>query len=421
MLAVLIVDIITSCYTYHAMKQTNNFETTIENLLTEGIEKKVFPGVVLYIIKNENVIFKSVKGYRSVQPEKQIMEENTLFDLASLTKPLATTLTALKIFEEEKIKLDTPISHFLIPKSTQPSLSGKDFYAKKIYFDNITLFNLLTHTSGFPPVPDIYKHFKETKTIDPLAARRLLLEVEPTGKPGTEIVYSCTGFLYLGYILEKITGARLGTLFEKLIAEKAHINNDLRFLPTQSSIYYKRFIHSTENPYTEGETELWKPLSQKNFACTEFCKWRNRWICGEVHDENSYCFGGDGGNAGLFGTAEAIARLLSIFTNSGSIENQRILSPESINLITHRAVSINGINRSIGFMMQGENSPCGPLYSEDSYGHTGFTGTSVWIEPKTNLKVILLTNRVHYGRQETAEKIKEFRIRVHTAIYKALA
>lgn len=420
-------------YTFLIMKDTKenantnikatNEGPTIESTLNAGITNKVFPGLVLYIVRDEKLVFKSIRGYRSVHPDKLPMKEDTLFDLASITKPLATTLTALKIFEEERIKLETPVSHFLNPRESEHLLARA-----KSYVEKITLFHLLTHTSGFPPVPDIYKHFRETKTIDPLNARKLLLEVTPTNEPGKEIIYSCTGFLYLGYILERITGVRLGTLFEKLIAEKAGIKN-LTFLPTRSSLYYKRFIHSRENTKTRGEEIPTNPpqslaekiATEKNFACTEYCKWRKRWICGEVHDENSYCFGGDGGNAGLFGTAEAVASILRIFTEEGCIGNTRILSEESIKLMTKRAVSHNGQNRSIGFIMQGENAPCGPLYSRDSYGHTGFTGTSVWIEPELNLKVILLTNRVHYGREETAEKIKEFRVRLHTAIYKTFA
>ncbi len=409
-------------------KPTSDLELISDTILQEGLDNKVFPGAILYIIKDEKLIYRSVKGYRNISPQKLPMTEDTIFDLASLTKPLATTLTALKIFEEEKISLNTPISYFLEKKPVNKNISkhlDKNIHKtstinKQNRFDKITLFHLLTHTSGLPPVPDIYKHFDNPKIIDSTQARKLLLRVMPIEEPAKEVLYSCTGFLYLGYILEKITGARLGSLFDKLIVEKAKIKN-LFFLPTKNKTEEFGVAQYPFKNHTQGKIQKESEGEHLKYACTEFCKWRKRWICGEVHDENSYCFGGDGGNAGLFGTADAITKLLTIFTNGGSIGNENILDEESISLMTHRAVSIDGLNRSVGFMMQGETAPCGPLYSEDSYGHTGFTGTSVWIEPKLNFKVILLTNRVHYGREETAEKIKEFRIKLHTAIYKAFA
>ena len=136
-----------------------------------------------------------------------------------------------------------------------------------------------------------------------------------------------------------------------------------------------------------------------------------------MHDENSYCMGGDGGNAGLFGTADSALKLTKIFTDKGLFNGRRILKEESVNLMTHAQIE----NRSVGFMVQNPLSPCGPLFSKDSYGHTGFTGTSIWIEPEESLKIIVFTNRVYFGRENTAEKIKSFRREVHSLIRMELA
>ena len=146
----------------------------------------------------------------------------------------------------------------------------------------------------------------------------------------------------------------------------------------------------------------------------EFDPWRGRWIQGEVHDENAWVMGGVSGNAGLFGTLDHVAALMEMFRQEGRLGGIPILAPETIRLMTTAQTGgIPGDPRTFGFAAQGKDVFAGQGFSKESYGHTGFTGTSVWIDPRRGLKVVILTNRVHFGREETAEKIKKFRRDFH--------
>jgi len=351
-------------------------EEKIKKLIDSEIKNGTFPGAVVLVEKDNSITCGIAGGHRDPNLPGDEMTRDTLFDLASLTKPLATALLTLIVFEEEKESVYSTLSRFFdnLPEESR----------------GITVFQLLTHSSGLPPVPDIYLSFPDSEKINPRLARKILLSKIPVKKPGREIIYSCTGYLFTGLILERITGIKLSSLFKKLIVDKAGIT-DLFFNPEK--IFLNRI------------------------APTEYCKWRNRRLRGEVHDENSYCMGGDGGNAGLFGTADSALKLTKIFTDKGLFNGRRILKEESVNLMTHAQIE----NRSVGFMVQNPLSPCGLLFSKDSYGHTGFTGTSIWIEPEESLKIIVFTNRVYFGRENTAEKIKSFRREVHSLIRMELA
>ncbi len=402
-----------------------NIGRNIEKIIQNEIEKGTFPGAVVKVVEGRRTILNLAMGNRAAYPKDtpsqsaQIpkdtpgqsapidekhsanlpervsgpMTTDTIFDLASLTKPLATALLSHIIFARENIPLDTPISYFFDCKDHPASIGPNPKTC------GITLFQLLTHTSGLPPVPGIFNHFndpsvlKRIDRIDRESAIRFLFQVTPVEKPGKEIIYSCTGYIFLGLILEKLRGARLSDIFKNIITGPLGIE-DLMFRPPKSNL--------------------------PRIAPTEFCRWRKRWIHGEVHDENSYCLGGDAGNAGLFGTADAIRKILDIYLNEAYLYEKSILSPKMAKLATSIAISKHGINRSTAFLFQGKDAPCGPYFGRESFGHTGFTGTSIWIDPSRNLKIIILTNRVHMGREKTADAIKDFRTRIHSEIYKNL-
>lgn len=351
--------------------------TGIEETINRAMETSVFPGTVISVIKDGREVFNAVRGYRQIFPVKEKMTSDTLFDMASLTKPLATAPVALTVFEKERIALSRELGSFF------PDLPA----ASK----QITLEQLLTHTSGLPPVPDIYKLFPSKNEIDREKALRHLFSLEPDIPPGSNILYSCTGYIFLARVLHKITGLSLSGLYEKIITNPAGIKN-MMF-----------------NPGADKKHQT---------AATEFCEWRNQWIRGEVHDENSFCLGGEGGNAGLFGNTEAVKKLLSIFVSGGRYGNKQLLSPETISLMTTCLAENSEIRRTAGFLMQSTTSFAGNLYSSKAFGHTGFTGTSVWIDPVCKITVIVLTNRVHFGREKTAEKIKIFREEFHSAVFK---
>ncbi len=341
----------------------------IKHVIQTHLAEKTFPGIVLKISRADTPVFEWMEG--------EGMSRRTLFDLASLTKPLATTTAFLALSEAEAIPLSSPIGKFL------PQLES--------HLKNIRLHQLLTHSSGLPPVPEIFRLFPGEKQVDRKKALDHLFRLPLDAEPGTEIIYSCSGYIMLTRILEKISGTSLSRVFRELITSPAGIS-DLMFNPPEPSIC----------------------------APTEFCTWRNRRIQGEVHDENSCCFGGEGGNAGLFGTVDSVDFLLKLFREEGYLNNNRILSRESVVKMTSIQSGQLHPHRAAGFLTQSSESFAGPGFSPRSYGHTGFTGTSVWVDPEMDLRVVALTNRVYSGRDETADAIKEFRLQLHQAVKQAM-
>jgi len=350
----------------------------IEALVDAQIRRGTFPGIVLLVEKAGKVTLSLVKGSRQLHPQPEAMTGDTLFDLGSITKPLATAVLTLRVCEQEGIGLERELGDF-IPEIAPAS-------------GEITLAQLLLHTGGLPPDPLLYKEFPDDRSVDRRRAVARLLAIVPETPPGTEVIYSCTGYLMLGLFLERVTNTRLAKLFCTAVAEPCGIQ-DLFFQP---------------------------PLEiRSRIAATEHCSWRGRWIRGEVHDENSWCLGGDGGNAGLFATAEGVLELLSIFDSPGQVRGVRLLSTDSVGRMSSCQSQGMGERRSIGFRMQDGGSPVGPLFSRSSFGHTGFPGTSIWIDPQKQLKIVALTNRVHLGREATDGKIREFRRVLHSAACQA--
>lgn len=350
-------------------------ERDLAGIIERGMEDGTFPGAVVLVEKGGRTVLSVVRGERQVHPAREPMSADTLFDLASLTKPLATAPLVLAVCAREGIDLAERLARFL---PELPDETGE-----------ITLLQALLHVGGLPPVPDLYTGFPEADRADAAAAERLLLSRRPQARPGTEVIYSCTGYQLLGVFLKRVTGLRVGELFRTFFAEPCGFA-DLLFRPGAED--------------------------RRRAAATEWCAWRKRWIRGEVHDENSWCLGGDAGNAGLFGSAAAVMRWISVLRSGASPGGVRLLPEERARLM--RTSLTEGLNRrrAVGFMMHDSEAPVGPTYGADSFGHTGFTGTSVWVEPALDLTVVILTNRVHLGREGTAQKIVAFRRGLHAAV-----
>ena len=350
----------------------------IEKLIERSLEDQTFPGIVLIVEKDGRRVLELAEGETGYGGFSRPMEAGALFDLASLTKPLATTTTFLSLCGAESIDLGRRAGDFLPDLNREAS--------------DITLTQLMTHTSGLPPIPEIFKLFRTEKEIDRQRALSHLFSIRPEVTPGTEVIYSCTGYILLTRILEKIAGCTLAEAFDRLITGPAGIA-DLVFNP-------------------DGET-------RRRCVPTEYCAWRGRMLAGEVHDENSFCLGGEGGNAGLFGTAEAVSALAELFNSEGVLAGRQLLSPEHVRMMTSRQIDLEPA-RALGFLTQSGESFAGPGFSADAFGHTGFTGTSLWMDNKRGLKVVALTNRVHPGRDLTAEKIKAFRLELHRIILETI-
>jgi CubicO group peptidase (beta-lactamase class C family) len=352
------------------MKQRQN---DIESLIDEAIRQGVFPGIVLLVSKNGSPVFAKVQGFRQLDPQKESMTDDTIFDLSDITQPLATALLAVMVMGREKIGVGETIGDF-VPEIVEDAR-------------DITLGQLLLHTGGLPPRAELHREFPDSKNIDYNRAVQLLLAVKPQNPPGKQVLYSQTGYLLLGQFLRRVTGARLQELFAQLVASPCNLA-DTFFNPP---------------------VVLWGRV-----AATGQCPWRKRWIRGQVYDRDSYCLGGEGGNAGLFAPASSVLQLLSLFENGGVVNGFPLLSANQVRLM--RTSLTAGLNqrRSFGFLLQDEDSPVGPLFSAESYGQTADTGATVWVEPAGQLMVVMLTNRIHKHGKQTQNTFTDFCRRLHT-------
>ena len=351
----------------------------IEQLIRKQIDGGCFPGIVLLVEHDGKKIIDLAMGSRGLGEYETPMTPDSLFDLASLTKPLATTTTFLALAEAQGINLQKKAGYFL---------SGLNPEAAEL-----SLTELMTHTSGLPPVPEIFRLFKTEEDISEEEGIRHLMSIVPEVPPGTEVIYSCTGYILLTRILTAVAGCPLAEAYTRLIAEPAGVV-DLGFNPG--------------------------PDERKRAVPTEYCGLRRRMLIGEVHDENSYCLGGQGGNAGLFGTASSVSALAGLFCCEGWLNGRQIISAENVEKMTTPQSGRLFPPRALGFLTQCSESFAGEGFSDGAFGHTGFTGTSLWIDNSRKLKVTALTNRVHLGREQTADKIKAFRKILHREILRLL-
>lgn len=345
----------------------------MKNALMEG----VFPGAALWVLRrSENLFFKTY-GHTDLSRHRKI-EKTTFFDLASLTKPLATTLAVMFLVREKKLALDTLVGTILDPlKATQK--------------ESITLENLLLHTSGLPAYRPYYLNLMKTACHERKQKLNDLLLKEPLEQTiGSRCVYSDLGFMMLRWIVETVSGQRLDTFVQTQIYRPLGLN-ELFFIDLQQD----------------------KRCNIDKFAATEICPWRGKTIRGMVHDENAFSVGGIDGHAGLFGTAENVGMLISELMNAfyGRSDN---------GLFDHQLVrqflkpKKNG-RRALGFDVPSPtNSSAGHFFSSDSIGHLGFTGTSFWIDLEKEIAVVLLTNRVHPSREN--QKIRAFRPALHDTV-----
>ncbi len=350
----------------------------IEQAVTEGI----FPGAVLLCAVNEDIIFHESFGMADIFEERRV-ERDALFDLASLTKPLATTLALSRLIKNNEIFSDQTIGSIL------GEFQGTD-KAK------ITIDMLLRHTSGFPAYREYYKKIVQNRGNPRQYLRRLLVSEPLENRPGECQVYSDLGFMVLSWIIETICCQRMDYFVYKEIFTPLGIN-DLFFIDL-----------------TLKDKKLKK--HQQKIVATQQCPWRKKILSGEVDDENAWAVGGVEGHAGLFGNAVSLHKLCCEILNALQNKPTKVLSSDIIKALAQK----NPHHRmAAGFDTPSkENSSSGRYYSKSSIGHLGFTGTSFWMDPETSVIVILLTNRGHPVRSN--EGIRKFRGQIHDLIYSQL-
>lgn len=279
------------------------------------------------------------------------MRRSSMFDLASVSKAVATTTSVMLLVERSKIDLNSPINAYLT-----------DFASDPEWKKSITVRHLLTHTSGLPAWSDLYTRNKGRVAI----LNEVLKKIDPVAKPGTTFVYSDIGFILLGQLVEEISGKRLDSFARMEIFRPLGMND------------------TSYNP------------KGKDFVSTEYSNWRREFVHGSVHDENAYSMGGVSGHAGLFSTAVDLSK----FCDKLLAEEGGILSSSTVKMMTSDHTSQLGGYVGLGWWIKNEFTPnIGSGLPERSFGHNGYTGTSVWIDPESKLVIILLTNRIHPVRE----------------------
>ena len=368
----------------------------VENATEEAVKQGVFPGAVLLIGRGEDVIYERAFGWRNLLPDRTPMRSSTIFDLASLTKPLATTLAIMLLVNDNKVQLDDQVSQ-LVP-TFRPVANNRT-----------KIRHLLNHTSGLPAWKPYYEDAIHCAMsgkigfIGSYAAKNYILEQvhreAPLSEPGTQAVYSDLGFMVLGEIIETISGAHLDAFFDQRISQPLKLRS------------------TTFRELTQFPTWRIQP-KEDEFAPTELCPWRKRVLCGEVHDDNAFAMGGVAGHAGLFSSARDIHTLV------GQLDRclrgcDSFLPLRLVQEFFTKDDSVPHFTHALGWDTPSpENSSSGMHFSRRSVGHLGFTGTSLWWDLEKNCHVILLTNRVHPNRNN--EKIKQFRPKIHDLIMQAI-
>lgn len=359
----------------------------VDRLLRDKIEgAREVPGAVLLVRGPDGVIFCEAYGFRQRVPAELPMTRETLFDLASLTKPVSASLLTMIMAQRSSLDLDQDLETWFSPVKDP---------AKR----RITVRQLLSNRSGLPGWRPFYQEYPldgQPISMDVLSQR--VLEEPLEVPPGKEEIYSDLGFLLIGSILERASGRPLDRLFQEEIARPLGLNR----------IGYRRV--EGHSGVTAGEGEA--------IAATEDCPWRRRVLAGEVHDENSYLVGGVGGHAGLFSNAADLDRIVAeVF--QGLRKRSDLFTVGPLKTFFQRQDAPSRGTWALGWDTPSEKgSASGGYYSKNSVGHNGFTGTSLWMDCDRNVSVIFLTNRVHPSRENAA--IRTLRPQVHDAVFEEL-
>ncbi|MBX6770185.1 MAG: anhydro-N-acetylmuramic acid kinase [Chloroflexi bacterium] len=355
----------------------HQLERTVE-LMNQAVAEGVFPGAALVVGRGDETLLARGFGRLTTEPDAPAASIDTIYDLASLTKVIATTTAAMILVDEGRLDLAAPVATYL-PDFAQ---AGKD---------DVRIRDLLLHCSGLPAI--FPGGFPAYATAHRLPRDRAAIIAEVCAQPltyptGSRVVYSDLGFIALGAVIEAICGERLDTFTARRVFEPLEM------------------AATCFNP---------PPFLWPRIAPTEFDNWRGgRIIRGEVHDECAWMMGGVAPHAGLFSTGRDLARFARLLLHEGTLGSVRIIQPETVAMFVRREGSIPGSTRALGWDTASAENAAGPALSGAAFGHTGFTGTSLWIDPQRALWVILLSNRVYPSRANQA--IISFRPRLHAAV-----
>ena len=360
------------------MKISEEKQTAIKKLILDAVAGEAFPCASVLAGTIDSVLFEYYTGNKSVYPIVAPLELETLFDMASLTKVLSTAPLAMVFTDLGKISLADKVSDYL------PQFSGE-------ISKDIRIGQLLTHTAGLSAYIPLYKRCDNKEDAISIIAQE---GVKYT--PGAQVLYSDLGFITIGRILEVAGDDTLDQLCKKYLYQPMEM--------TQTGF----------NPVNE------------NTASTERKPSSDQYINGVVHDENARFFGGVSGHAGLFSNAQDISKYAIMLLNEGVVNNTRVLSKAAVSAMIRNYTYQLNEDRGLGWSLKADRVPGTDSYSNaggelapiGSYGHTGFTGTSIWLDNSLGVYIICLTNRVHYGRENI--KIVRFRRLLHNMFFASL-
>ena len=341
--------------------------SSMDSVISDEIAKRKLPGAVVFVGRKGKLAWHKTYGSRAVDPSREAMTPDTVFDVASLTKVVATATSIMILVERGKLRLSDPVSLHI------PELKGDGR-------ERVTIEQLLTHVSGYAPDFDL----RERWSGHDEAVKRLIAE-PLRNPPGTRFTYSDIGFIALGEVVGRVSGMPLDQFAKKNIFEPLHMR-DTGFRPAAN---LQTRIAPTEK--RRGQ------LSYLGDTAANIGAEGDAWLRGQVHDPTSFRMNGVAGHAGLFSTANDLAIYCQMILNGGEYDGTRILAPLTVAEMTRpRIVTSVGGTRGLGWDVNTSySSNRGELFPLGSFGHTGFTGTSIWIDPASEMFVVFLSNRVH--------------------------
>ena len=340
-------------------------------VVQRGVDERAFPAAVVEVGSARDVLWRRAFGRLDVEADSPATQHTTIFDLASLTKVIATTSLMMRLVERGTLALNQPVRRWI------SQWRGTDR-------EHVTLRSLLTHSSGLTAwLPFFRDHTGRQEFQHAICS--LPLEYPPD----TQSIYSDLGFILLGFIVEDAGGASFETQAMDLL--KPITSAPLMFNPPSKL--------------------------RSHIAPTEHDSWRGRKLVGEVHDENCWALGGAAGHAGLFGTAQAVGDFARAVLGGLKGIDSRLACADIVRVFVTRAGEATG-SRALGWDTMLPTSSCGTKMCASAFGHTGFTGTTLWIDPEREAYVVFLTNRVNPTRENTA--IQKIRPALHDAVFGAL-
>jgi CubicO group peptidase (beta-lactamase class C family) len=372
--------------------QSDNPEPTISALLRSRIDSGDFPSAVYLVAEHGRTVFANALGDAVREPERLRARLETIYDLASLTKPLVTGLLCAQLVELGELTLDSSVANYLL-EFDRPDKN------------RITIRELLTHTAGLPAWRPLYLLASEKKSALASIANQIL-----ESPPGEQVIYSDLGFIVLGFLLERLTGSGLNELALNRIMKPLDLQHTF-FNPaaaTRTSVA----ACETGNAY---EREMCEKTSSVE-SISSYRGWRTEVVWGDVHDGNAHFLGGAAGHAGLFSTAPETLSLANQFIAGQS----QLLSSETCKLFQQNMTE--GLNEARSFAWQlaaTNDSTAGPSLPSNAFGHNGFTGTSCWVDAARERVFILLINRTHARRLPFAN-INAVRRKFHSLAAAAL-